>query len=169
MVAIGGRALEELESFVEALTELEQRHRATPGSGEFDGQRKTVQLSADLRNRLGRLAIEPEDRTVLSSSFDEESKRRRRRVWATSDGHIEWFDCDHHLSSQVQRLPARGQDRHARAPLPERSDELGGRQKYMFTVVDDDERRRIGERRPETLEPPGGVRRRNGACHRRQL
>ena len=116
---------------IESITHLGYRHRRHPGSRQLDGQRDTVESSADLHHRI-RLIDHREARSDGPRAFDEQLHRSR-----TGPRHdIQRRHRPHLLVAHPKSFAAGRENRHGGRLCEDRVNEIGGGVKHVLAVVE---------------------------------
>jgi hypothetical protein len=131
-------APQQREPVAEPARDLGRCHRADAGGGQLHGQRKAVEIAADVRRRLDRDVGGPRRPGPLHEQF------HARRL-------VELGQRVDHLGRQAQRRPAGGQDAEPGRPRDERAHQLGGRVDDVLAVVEHEQGRTGAEGLDDTV------------------
>ena len=141
-------------------------HHTHTRRGQLDGERQAVEPIADATDRLSLRIIGIEIGPSSRRTLDEQPSRRLR---------IERRHPPRHLTSDSDRLAARGEDRQARQQNQQPCDELGDRAEQVLTIVEHRQEvpvaklfhERLGKRPPEVVAMT--ERSRHGRWHERRI
>jgi hypothetical protein len=136
---------EEAESVVEPREERTGFEHPDTGCGELDGQRQTVETTADAHDRFQGGGRELEIRTDLTGSIREQKDRLglTEIFGRTGPGEVvarERGDDKPALPRKTQRLPTGDEDPHARTSLEHGMHEKRRRLQQVFAVVENEKR-----------------------------
>ena len=141
---IAGTAAQQSEPVVEPVAEHVWREQGEAGGRELDRERQAVEPAADLRDGGGVVVGQREIRVDDARAVDEQSRRPRTRRWprrgltAVGRRERERGNGEDLLSSDVERLSTRGEDRQLRAGAQQAGDD-GRRFGDLLEVVEDDQ------------------------------
>ncbi len=137
-----------MEAIVERRGDLAGTHAREPACCELDGQRDTVQATADGRNRVNVAVIDTARDSGAGSAVDEELHRSRSakgRDVVNGACRRERVDLIELLARDSQRLAARTQEHDVARRGDETLDQARGAFDHVLAVVEHDEHPRGGE------------------------
>ena len=144
---------EQPKPVVQPRRDLLDVHRAGARGGQLDGQRQTVQAAADLDDGGHRVPVQPQPWAHGARPVGEQAHRRSGqdggRIVAVM---TQRRDGEQHLSGDGQRFAAGGEDAQPRTARQESVGQIGRGVDQMLAVVQDQDRRPVGQRIGQSFE-----------------